>query len=203
MNDQPAIRPSPSYYALGGAIIALGIGFFLYSLLHGIFHLTDNLTQVVVPGEKELTLQPGLKYTIFLEEQSVVDGRIYATRESTLNGLTCTVTSQTTGNRIDTHRATMSTNYNVNGRSGHSVLEFVSEEAGTYHLACDYEEGKQGPQAVLAVGSGVTEEILATIGKSLGSMLGGGALGAAIIVTVFIRREREKRRLAQPGAPLY
>jgi hypothetical protein len=71
-------------------VIFAGLSLFPYTLLHGIFHITDNLTQVVVPGEKDLTLQQKLKYTIFVEEQSVVDGKIYVTREN-LNwtGLHC------------------------------------------------------------------------------------------------------------------
>jgi len=199
MSDKQPIRPSVWYYVLSAVVILSGLGFFVYTLFHEISHLTDNLIQVVVPGEKALNLQPKLRYTIFLEEDSVVDGRIYSTK-SNLAGLTCTVTSLATGKRIDTHRATMSTTYNVGGRSGRSVLEFVTVEAGVYQLACNYEEGTQGPEAVLAVGSGVAEGILGLVMRSLASFFGGWFLGGAIFLTVFIKRERAKKRMAQTAA---
>jgi hypothetical protein len=202
MNDDPIVRPSWWYCALGVAVMLVGLGLFLHTLLHGIFHITDDLTQIVVPGEKNLTLMPKLTYTIFLEAESVVDGRIYSTTEN-VSGLTCVVTSQASGNKINTRHPTMNTTYSVGGRDGRSVLEFATEEAGVYHIACDYEEGSHGPQAVLAVGSGVTGRIFSTVIKSLVSFFGGGILGGGIIATVVIRRQRAKKRLARPNqAPL-
>jgi hypothetical protein len=197
MEDSPAVRPSQWYYLLGATVILAAVSLFIYTLLHGIFHITDDLTQVVVPGEKDLTLLPKLKYSIFLEEQSVVDGRIYSTSEN-LSGLTCHVNSLASGIKLDTHRSGISTSYNVNGRSGHSVLEFVTQEAGEYHLACGYEEGKQGPQVALAVGAGVGEKIFSMVFLCLGEMFGGGALGAAIILLIFFKRKASRQRMAQP-----
>ncbi len=199
MSDKQLIRPSAWYYALGTVVLLGSMGFFVYTLFHGIFHITDNLIQVIVPGAKDLDLKPKLWYTIFLEEESVVDGRIYSTK-SNLNGLTCRVTSQSTGRRIDTHRAKMSTTYNANGRSGRSALEFRTEEKGIYQLDCKYEQGTQGPEAVLAVGSGVTEEIFGMVFKSLATFFGGGTLGAVICALVFVKRERAKNRMAQTAA---
>jgi len=201
-DDDRIVRPSWWYCSFGVAAILAGLGLFFYALFHGILHVTDDLTQIVVPGEKDLTLMPKLNYTIFLETKSVVDGRIYSTTES-LSGLTCVVTSHLSGNEIETRRATVNTTYSVGGRAGRSVLEFVTEEAGVYHIVCDYNEGSQGPQAVLAVGSGVTERVFSTVIKSLASLFGGGILGGAIIVTVVILRERAKKRLTRPNpAPL-
>jgi hypothetical protein len=36
-----------------------GGGFFVYTIFHGLTHLTDSLTQVVVPGKAELHLKSG------------------------------------------------------------------------------------------------------------------------------------------------
>jgi hypothetical protein len=202
MKDDRIVRPSWWYCSLGVAAIFAGLSLFLYTILHGISHITDDLTQIVVPGEKDLTLMPKLNYTIFLEEQSVVDGRIYSTTES-ISGLTCVVASQTSGNKVNTRRSTMNTTYSVGGREGKSVLEFVTEEAGVYHIACDYEEGSHGPQAVLAVGSGMTERIFSIVTKGLASFFGGGILGGAIIATVGILRTRARKQLARLNqAPL-
>jgi uncharacterized RDD family membrane protein YckC len=198
MNDDRIVRPSWWYCSIGVAVIVAGLSLFLYTLIRGISHVTDDLTQIVVPGEKDLTLMPHLNYTIFLEAESVVDGRIYSTKES-VSGLTCAVKSEASGNKINMRRSTMSTTYSVGGREGRSVLEFVTEEAGAYHIACDYEEGSHGPQVVLAVGSGVGERIFSAVTKSLASFFGGSILGLAIIVTVFTLRERAKREFAASG----
>lgn len=140
MNDDQIVRPSWWYCSLGAVVMLVGLGLFLHTLLHGILHIKDDLTQIVVPGEKDLTLMPKLTYTILLEAESVVDGRIYSTTEN-VNGLTCVVTSQASGNKIYTRRSTMNTTYSVGGRDGRSVLEFATEEAGVYHIACDYGKG--------------------------------------------------------------
>jgi len=196
MEDSPAVRPSQWYYLLGVVVIATGVSLFLYTLLHGIFHITDNLTQVVVPGEKDLTLQPKLRYTIFLEEQSVVDGRIYSTTEN-LSGLTCHVNSLASGTKIELHHTSISSTYNVNGRSGRSVLEFVTQDGGTYHVACRYEEGTLGPETVVAVGAGFGGKLFSMLFICLGEMFGGGALGAAIILVTSSKRRDGNQRLAQ------
>ncbi len=199
MSDKQPIRPSAWYYVLCAVVILSGMSFFVYTLFHGVSHITDNLVQVVVPGAKDLNLQPKLWYTIFLEEGAVVDGRVYATKLD-LAELKCTVTSQATGEQSVMRFATGSTTYNLNGRSGRSVLEFMTEEAGVYHLECNYEEGAQGPQGVLAVGSGVTQEILGILMKCFASLVGGVILGGVVFATVYVKRQREKRRIAQ--APL-
>jgi hypothetical protein len=58
--------------------LLIGGGLFFYMLFHGIMHVTDSLTQVVAPGKAELDLQPG-RYSVFLEEQSTLNGKIYST----------------------------------------------------------------------------------------------------------------------------
>lgn len=179
MNDEGRVRLSWVYCAIGAAVMLAGVGLFVYTLFQGIFHLTDDLTQIVVPGAKDLTLKPKVNYTIFLETESVVDGRVYSTTEG-VNGLTCVVTSQTSGNKMNLHNPSGNTTYSVNGREGRSVLEFGTEEAGVYHFACDYPASSQGPQAVLAVGTGVAGQIFSTVMKSLASLFGGGILGGGL-----------------------
>lgn len=200
MNGNPDIRPSPAYYGLAIAVILAGVGLFVYFLLTGLFHITDNLTQVVVPGEADLNLQANLNYTIFLEEQSVVNGQIFSVRE-TLSGLACHLREQWAGTEVPLRPSRASMNYNVNGRSGRSVLEFTPQVAGAYHLACDYEQGKQGPRAVLAIGAGFGQNLKTMLIRCFAAMLGGGILGAAIIIVVYRRREQAKKQLGQPFMP--
>jgi hypothetical protein len=72
--------------------MAGGVGLFGYALWRGLSHVTDGLVQVVVPGDAELSLKHEQLYTVFLESQSVVNGKIYSTNGS-VNGLECRVKS--------------------------------------------------------------------------------------------------------------
>jgi hypothetical protein len=195
MSGTSPVRPSPWYYLLAAPCFLIGAGLFLYSLLHGIQHATDSLTQVVVPGEAELSLRHGRAYTVFLEERSVVNGKIYSTDEP-VNGLQCNVKPLHGEEEIPIHRPSMSTTYDVGGRSGRSVLEFRVPEDGTYKFACAYAEGASGPETVLAVGSGVGGRIFGTVFGSLAAMFGGIGSAGIVILLVFLLRERSKKRLA-------
>ena len=191
MSNDRSVGPSYWYLRIGVVVILTGFGLFLYTLLHGIFHVTDNLVQIVVPGERDLMLKPKLTYTIFLETESVVDGRIYSTKS--VSGLNCFVTSQTSGRSIHTYRSLASTTYSIGGREGSSVLAFVTEEPGAYRVSCDYGAGIQGPQVVVAVGSDVGQRIFSLVAKSLASIFGGFMLGGALILTFVVLRVRARR----------
>src|SRR5262249_20718771 len=148
----------------------VGIGLFLYFLIAGLSHMTDTLTQVVVPGQAELKLtQPGT-YTIFLEHASVVNGRIYVNTES-INRLKCAVRrGDADGQEIPVRMPSGSVSYSIGRRSGQSVLEFFVDDAGEYWFACEYPDEAKGPEVVVAVGKGVGKRIFKTVMLSLASM---------------------------------
>ncbi len=137
MNPSLPIRPSLWYCLLSVPFFLVGTGVFLYALITGLTGLTDSLTQVVVPGEAELALQSGRTYTVFLEQESVVDGEIYSTTEP-VAGLGCRLTSIPGGGELGVRRAGANTTYSVGGRSGKSVLEFSVPADGAYGFSCDY-----------------------------------------------------------------
>ena len=200
MNNDQTMDASKWFYGVGIAVILAGVGFFVYFLLNGLLHLTDNLTQIVVPGEADLTLQSNLKYTVFLEEQSIADGKIVSVHRN-LEGLTCRLREQSTGANLALRSSQSSQTYNINGRSGRSVLEFQSRAAGAYHLACAYEDGKQEPQTVLAVGAGFSQGLISLLARCFLSIFGGAILGASFIILADRIRQRAKlqrRQMSQP-----
>lgn len=199
MDPTQRIRPSLWHCAWGVLILLIGAGSFGYTLFHGLTHATDSLTQIVVPGSAQLHLQPG-SYTVFLEEQSVVDGKIYSATQS-INGLSCRVNAARDGASVALTKPTTNTTYSVNGREGHSVLAFPIKQAGTYTFACAYDENVKGPNTVVAVGSGVGAAITRTVLGGLVEFFGGGVAGVAAIVFVIVRREREKKKLRQVSLP--
>lgn len=202
MNGTQVIRPSLWYISIGAVLFFLGIGLFVYFLFSGIVHITDSLTQIVVPGRAELTLTTPGTYTVFLEEQSVVNGRIYSSKEA-VNGLQCSVVSLPGKQKIVLRRPTTSTTYAVGGRNGRSVLEFQVLETGQYEFACDYPDETKGPEAVVAVGKGVSARILRTIGLSFVAIFGGVICGGAVVVAVFVMRERAKKKLTSYVSPYH
>lgn len=194
--DEPTRLRTSWWHSLWGLPLFLaGIGLFVHTILQGITHATDSLMQVVVPGSAELPLHRGT-YTVFLEEESVVDGKVYSTTQS-VEGLTCSVTSQQSGSSISIGRSRMSTTYSVGGRSGRSVLEFAIDQNGNYTFACDYRKNAPGPHVVMAVGSGVGEAISRTVLSALAAFFGGCAAGLIPVVVVVTMRERQKKKLTE------
>lgn len=194
--EQPTrLRLSWWHCLWGLPFLLLGMGLFGYTLFQGITHAADSLTQVVVPGTAELALHRGT-YTVFLEEESEVNGKIYSTTQP-VDGLACRVSSAQNGSAIAVRRPNMNTTYSVGERSGHSVLEFLINQDGNYTFACDYGENAPGPEVVVAVGSGVGEAISRTVLGALAAFFGGAAAGLIPVVIVVIMRERQKRKSIQ------
>src|SRR6476469_5552073 len=130
MNDGASIRPSWWYLSVGVALAADDCGLFVYFVWNGLAHMTDPVTQVVVPGEADLKLTRPGRYTVFLEEQSVVNGRIFSNAKPIV-GLKCSVRQNNAGGGdILMRKASSSISYSLSGRSGRSVMEFSIREAG-------------------------------------------------------------------------
>lgn len=194
MDQAQQIRPSWWQCLWGLPFLLVGGGLFVYTLFQGITHSTDSLTQLVVPGHAELNLKGKQTYTVFLEEQSVVNGKVYSTTQS-IQGLSCTVTAKQDGTSVGVGRPSANTSYEVNGRSGHSVLDFFIPQDGQYLFACDYGANATGPSVVVAVGSGVGESIMRTMLVSMASLLGSFVACVAVVLIVWAMRERSKKRI--------
>ncbi len=68
--------PGRGWYALGCLPVVLGFMAFFAILVSQLPKMDDGLEQIVVPGARELRLEPG-EHTVFLEHRSVVDGKTY------------------------------------------------------------------------------------------------------------------------------
>jgi len=198
MNEAPPVRPTRWLYVLATILMAGGVGFLGYALGRGLPQVTDGLVQVVVPGDAELSLKHEQHYTVFLESQSVVNGKIYSTNGS-VNGLECKVKSAASEAPILMGRSVMSTTYELDGRSGHSVLEFHVPADGSYGFSCSYGNTEHGPETVVAVGSGVAGRIMWTVFTGLLAMFGGFGSGLIVFVATFVLRKNARARLAVPN----
>lgn len=191
MSDQarrPTVeRPVPGRLWYVVAILAAlaglaGAGYRVYSNLDG---LTAGMVQVVVPGEAELSLEPG-RYTIFHESESTVDGRIYSGTDVT--GLFVRIVPVDGGAPLAIEQPGVTSNYEIGGRSGRSVLVFDVTAPGKYRLVAGYPEGEEKSEAVLAVGRGLTGGILSLVFSALGIAFLGVVAGAIIAIMTYRRR---------------
>ncbi len=192
MNNQE-ITPSRWYYGLAILVVMGGGALFGVILWKNLSGLADALTQVVVPGKREVALREAGEYTIFYERESVVGNKVYSTGEN-ISGLACALTSKTSGSPVRLSRSTMSSTYSVGGRSGVSVWEFKVEQPGALEIACTY-EGKEGPEVVLAVGKDFTGKLVATIFGAIGVLFLSVIAGIAIAVVTLLKRIKAEKAL--------
>ena len=183
--------PSRAWYVLAAVIVFGAIAGAAAIVLSGIGGVGTGLVQVIVPGGAELDLKEAGTYTIFHEHTSQVDGRVFTPVD--ISGMRVTVRSVADGKEIAVRPPSGRQTYNVGGRSGRSVLAFSIDTPGRYRLAGAYDDGRQQPQAVLAVSGTFVGELLTTIFMALGIAFTGIAAGIVIAIVVLVRRRRARR----------
>jgi hypothetical protein len=191
--------PGRKWYVIAFVLILVGAalaGFVAYRQLNG---LTNHLPQVVVPGQADLTLSRAGTYTIYLEREAVVNGRLYAASDA-VDGMRVRVSSAA-GSPIEMTRPSVNSNYSLGGRSGSAVLAFTVAEPGQYRLGADYPDGSLEPQAVLAVGFGVPQRILTAIATVFGIAGVGFVLGAIVAIVTFLKRRSVRRHAVAATGP--
>jgi hypothetical protein len=188
--------PGRKWYAIALVVFIAGAaaaGVIVYTRLNG---LARELVQVIVPGEADVTFrQPGT-YTIYFEHESVVNGQVYRTAGD-IAGLVVRLSSSN-GDPINLVPPSFSSNYSIAGRSGEAVLTGTIDEPGQYHLSAAYDDARNQPRAVLAIGLGVPTKIITAILIALG--IGFCAFLAAVLIAVvtFVKRRRAIRRASAP-----
>lgn len=201
------VKPSRWYYVLACLVLGTGLTGFVWFLFSGLSSLEGGLTQLVVPGDHELTLSEMGGYTVFHEYQSVVGNKVYSMAQGGLSGLQCSLAFKATGEEIPLSESTTNSTYSMGSRSGVSIFDFRIDSPGTYVFSAQYfpgEEGpgEEGPEAVLSVGHGFVKQLLVTILGGLGIIFGAMGAAAAIAVITFVRRRRARKQLQQNADPV-
>ncbi|QCQ98174.1 hypothetical protein [Brevundimonas sp. SGAir0440] len=184
----PERRPGRIFYLLAALPAICGIVAMVVLLATKLPALDDGLEQIVVPGGRDLALKPG-DHTVFLEYRSVVDGRVYVVED--VNGLAVKVQAAD-GKAVPTRTPGASSTYTFGGRQGQSIQAFRIDRAGTYRVSGDY-DGRDGPQAVIAVGQGFMTGMFVTILSALGAFFGGIFLSVIGVAWVAWSRRRTPR----------
>jgi hypothetical protein len=165
----------------------------------------DNLTQVVVPGTKELTFAESGAYAVYYESHSVVDGVVYAGSERP-PALACSLTSRASGDEVAVVPDYVPTNtYATRDRARIGVLirSITIREPGRYLFSCGYPDGSELPRAVLAVGPnlaweffGIAARTVVTAAAGLAVLIGSGVLAALVAIIVAVKRRRAGQDVA-------
>jgi len=204
-------RPSGWIYAVAalipllGCLIAMAVAYQWFPGLPGTFESKmnlDNLTQVVVPGSKDITFAESGAYAVYYEYRSVVDGAVYASSE-TPPALACTLTSKSTGANIGVVPDYVETNtYSTKDRERVGVLiqSITIDDPGSYTFSCRYEDGKSEPEIVLAVGPNFVWEFFGIAARSgvalvagLVALLSSGLVSMVIAIVIAVKRYQSKK----------
>ena len=201
-------RPSGWLYVLAavipvlGCLIAMVLVYAWFPGLPGTLESEvniDNLTQVVVPGSKEITFAESGAYAVYYEYRSVVDGVVYTGSERP-PALACTLTSRASGDEVAVVPDDVPSNaYSTRDRArvGRLIRSITIREPGSYILSCRYADGSSAPKVVLAVGPnlvweffGIAARTVVTAAAGLAVLFGSGMLAAIVTIVVAVKRRR-------------
>jgi hypothetical protein len=186
--------PSRVWYAVAAAIFVLGVAGFGWALWSGLSGIGDLIVRFVVPGSGEVTLVETGTYTIFHEQESVIDGRVFSA--PTIGGLAVTVTEEASGAAIPVRPPGMHATYAVGGHSGVSVLAFDVARPGPYRVTGAYDSGRAEPRTVLAVDLGFFGRLWRTLLAGFGLVLATAIAAPTIAAITYFRRRRMLRAAA-------
>ena len=182
------VSPSLWYYALAVLIVISGFAAFAGLLYSGISGSVEGLIQIKAPGNAELNLSGSGEWTVFYENNSYFDGKIYSTGEE-ISGLEIQVREKATGLDLAVYPAKVSHSYSLGSRSGRSILAFQAERAGLYQINSSY-SARIGPEIMLSVGKGMAEGLISSIAISMALLFGSIVLASIVAYYTFSRRKR-------------
>jgi len=174
------------WYLVAVAIALGGFAAMAAFMLPRMQKMADELVQVVVPGEAELTLKKAGTYTIFHAQRSVVGDRLYVS--DNISGLKIGVQSATTRKKIPIAPSSGSETYTFDNRSLTSAFVFDIPAPGRYRLVANYEDGRNEPLAMLAIGHETVTDIMTTVLGGLAIVFICHAVAIVMVVVVLNRR---------------
>ncbi len=201
--NESNVLPSPWYYGLSILIIVVGFGIFAWVLYSSFSDMDSGLSRLVVPGSLDLDLKEPGEYTIFYENQTYINGKLYSTGAQ-IPGLQIRISEKATGQELSTYPTPGGFTYSFGGRTGRSVMAFRVERPGIYQINATYPRGK-GPEVVLALGRGFAEGIISSVVIALAALFGSMVIAAVVVFVTYTRRkkaldqQREEERLMRGG----
>lgn len=186
------VTPPIWHYGISLLIIVLGFAAFAGLIYSGIADMQSDLVQILVPSDEKLNWEKPGEYTVFYENNSMVNGKYYSTAEE-YPDLHLSVMEISTGEYLRVYPAKESLTYSMGGRSGRSIMAFDVVRPGAYEVKTTY-SGSTGSEIVLAIGTGIKEGLFSTVLLSFAVILGSIVLAAVIAYSTYRKREKALSR---------
>lgn len=184
------IRPSKIWYGVSAVLFVLGGVLFVFQLIGTIKDAGNSGERFLAPSSIEMAIEEAGAYTVYLEQKSTFEGAAYFSAD--ISGLRMMVTDDSL-NPITLKSPTMSTTYNVMGRSGEAVFEFYVDQPMTIYIDTYYgEEG--GDEVVINVDNNFMGGTFLDIGYMILTLFGFGITALMIFTITIIRRIMDKKR---------
>jgi hypothetical protein len=184
---------SRAWYGVAVIVLLAGLGAAGWTIWHGVGGMAGSFMHLLAPGSATFDLAETGTYTIFHESPGTIDGKTYMS--GNISGLTVKITGPG-GESMPVGLPSGKSTYSYGGREGVSFQSFTIATPGRYRMSAAYPDGKNGAQAVLAVEHGFALRLLFTVLKAVGFGIVGAIAALVIFVVTFIRRARQRRRLA-------
>ncbi|OGC41233.1 hypothetical protein A2Y85_02170 [candidate division WOR-3 bacterium RBG_13_43_14] len=180
-------KPGRIWYLVAAIVAVSGIILFVVLLFSGLKNMNKGMTQMVMPGNHDITLEKDGKYTVFYEHRSVIDNQVFVTSEN-LSGFQVFVVDKQNQKPVAVIPTTVSSNYTMGGRAGFAIFEFEIAHPGRYEISGWYAAQEPGPRIVLAVGQGFVGRLVGTILFSIAILMLSIVIAIAVTVFTLIKR---------------
>ncbi|BDT93604.1 hypothetical protein IFM12275_35800 [Nocardia sputorum] len=180
------ITPSGRWFALGGALIALGI---IGGIVLGAFGFLqtsgriDDFQRVKVPGSGVVNLAESGGYTVYVEYSG-------ASSRSTPGTVNLRVLDPD-GKHVELRKYDATITYSFGGHEGRTGFSFEAAKPGGYRVTT-----AGSSEVTVAVGQGLGSSFVGALLGGLALGFGGVVLGVLVIVVVAVKRRASKRDAA-------
>jgi hypothetical protein len=184
--------PSRSWYWVGGAIAAVGVGTAAVWVVAGLIsfvHRIDDLQRVPLGGGTVTLDRPG-GWTVYYEGPG-------AGSRASVPPLEVSVAETATGEAVPVADYGTSLTYSLGGHRGRAILTFGAPRAGSYRLQASSPVARRGR---LAVGRGVGRGPFVRVALGIVVAVWSLGLGAAIVIVTALRRHGTRTRPPPPPA---
>lgn len=183
--EKPAQKLSIGPFITGGAIILLGIIFFVGNLISGLAKIDSGMIRFIAPATTVLSLDKEGEYTIFHEYRSTMDGRVFS--DSNLPSARVSVKSQATGKEIPLNSSSTRSTYSMGSREGMSLFNFNVEAPGKYDVNVEFPDSGKDYQTVFSVVHDFGKDLVVLILNCVGILLVALFAGIGLIVLHLVR----------------
>ncbi|MBM7618490.1 hypothetical protein JOC95_000332 [Bacillus tianshenii] len=170
---------SKKRYAVAGILLIVAIVICTISVFT-LIAATKADMRLTIPETKEFSFEEAGTYTIFHEFEGT---------QQNLNGVGVMVQEQSTNQTVELENYTGAT-YELNGRKGVSIFQFVIDEPGTYQISAENANLDTTTESILTIKQDFVKNILfVVLGILVGCFMGISAI--VLFILTYVLRKRQ------------